>query len=76
MRTREEALSYGLSFPDTYQDALFHDEKFDLVFYHRILKCFVLIDLKQDEVQHEDIGHIKSGFCQQIPALFTAERTA
>ena len=28
----------------------------DLVFYHRILKCFVLIDLKRDGVQHEDIG--------------------
>ena len=27
MRTREEALSYGLSFPDTYQDAPFHDTK-------------------------------------------------
>jgi predicted nuclease of restriction endonuclease-like (RecB) superfamily len=24
----------------------------DLVFYHRILRCFVLIDLKIDEVQH------------------------
>lgn len=29
----------------------------DLVFYHRILKCFVLIDLKRNGVQHEDIGH-------------------
>ena len=32
--------------------------KVDLVFYHRILKCFVLIDLKRGEVQHEDIGHM------------------
>lgn len=30
--------------------------KVDLVFYHRILRCFVLIDLKIDEVQHHDIG--------------------
>jgi len=30
MRTREEALSYGLSFPDTYQDAPFHDENWQL----------------------------------------------
>ena len=30
----------------------------DLVFYHRILKCFVLIDLKRGEVQHEDIGQM------------------
>lgn len=30
----------------------------DLVFYHRILRCFVLIDLKIDEVQHHDIGQM------------------
>ena len=30
----------------------------DLVFYHRILKCFVLIDLKKDSVRHEDIGQM------------------
>lgn len=30
----------------------------DLVFYHRILKCFVLIDLKKNSVQHEDIGQM------------------
>ena len=32
--------------------------KVDLVFYHRILKCFVLIDLKRGEIQHEDIGQM------------------
>ena len=32
--------------------------KVGLVFYHRILKCFVLIDLKRGEVQHEDIGQM------------------
>lgn len=30
----------------------------DLVFYHRILKCFVLIDLKRNSVQHKDIGQM------------------
>ena len=30
----------------------------DLVFYHRILRCFVLIDLKINEVQHHDIGQM------------------
>jgi hypothetical protein len=30
----------------------------DLVFYHRILRCFVLIDLKLGEVQHRDIGQM------------------
>ena len=30
----------------------------DLVFYHRILKCFVLIDLKVRKVEHGDIGQM------------------
>ena len=30
----------------------------DLVFYHRILRCFVLIDLKINDVQHQDIGQM------------------
>ena len=30
----------------------------DMVFYHRILRCFVLIDLKINEVQHDDIGQM------------------
>jgi len=32
--------------------------KVDLVFYHRILRCFVLIDLKTGKVQHGDIGQM------------------
>jgi len=32
--------------------------KVDLVFYHRILRCFVLIDLKINEVKHHDIGQM------------------
>lgn len=30
----------------------------DLVFYHRVLKCFVLIDLKMRAVDHGDIGQM------------------
>ena len=30
----------------------------DLLFYHRILKCFVLIDLKRGEIDHTDIAQI------------------
>ena len=30
----------------------------DLVFYHRILKCFVLIDLKTRKVKHQDVGQM------------------
>ena len=32
--------------------------RIDLVFYHRILRCFVLIDLKINEVKHNDIGQM------------------
>ena len=28
----------------------------DLVFYNRILKCFVIIDLKIGKITHGDIG--------------------
>ena len=30
----------------------------DLVFYHRILRCFILIDLKIGRVTHQDIGQM------------------
>ncbi|MDI9363409.1 MAG: PDDEXK nuclease domain-containing protein [Flavobacterium sp.] len=30
----------------------------DLVFYHRILKCFVLIDLKKEEAGYEAVGQM------------------
>ena len=32
--------------------------KVDLVFYHAILKCYVLIDLKHAEIKHSDIGQM------------------
>ncbi len=45
--------------------------KVDLVFYHAILKCYVLIDLKRDEIKHSDIGqmnlylnYFKNEICQ------------
>ena len=31
----------------------------DLVFYNRILKCFILIDLKIGEVTHQDLGQMQ-----------------
>ena len=30
----------------------------DLVFYHILLKCYVLIDLKRGEIEHSDIGQM------------------
>jgi len=32
----------------------------DLVFYHRILKCHVLVDLKVEEFNHENIGQLNT----------------
>ncbi len=32
----------------------------DLVFYHRILKCHVLIELKVDEFRHEHLGQLNT----------------
>lgn len=41
MRTREEALAYGLSFPDSYQDAPFKDENWQLVRVKGSKKAFL-----------------------------------
>jgi predicted nuclease of restriction endonuclease-like (RecB) superfamily len=35
------------------------DYKIDLVFYNRILRCFVIIDLKIGTLQHKDIGQMQ-----------------
>ena len=32
----------------------------DLVFYHRVLKCHVLVDLKVDAIRHEHIGQLNT----------------
>ena len=41
MLKREEVLSYGLSFPDTYQDAPFHDSNWQLVRVKKSKKAFL-----------------------------------
>ena len=44
------------------QNRITFDEKhfkIDLVFYNRMLKCFVLIDLKIGELKHQDIGQMQ-----------------
>lgn len=45
----------GRQYPMTISNVTYHC---DLVFYHRILKCFVLIDLKTNSVKHRDIGQM------------------
>ena len=41
MRTREEILAFALSFPDTYQDAPFHDDNWQLVRVKGSKKAFL-----------------------------------
>ena len=41
MKTREEALNYGLSFPDAYKEAPFHDANWQLVRYRVNKKAFL-----------------------------------
>ncbi len=41
MTTREEALKYGLSFPDTYQEAPFHDTNWQLIRVKENKKAFL-----------------------------------
>ena len=41
MKTRKEALKYGLSFADTYQEAPFHDDNWQLVRYKPNRKAFL-----------------------------------
>lgn len=41
MQTREEALAYGLSFPNTYQEAPFHDDNWQLVRVRDSEKAFL-----------------------------------
>ena len=31
----------------------------DLVFYNRLLRCYVLIDLKRGEITHQDLGQMQ-----------------
>ena len=55
-------LGHGFCF-EAKQKRILIGEKYyfiDLVFYHRILKCHVLIDLKMKEVEHENIGQLKT----------------
>jgi predicted nuclease of restriction endonuclease-like (RecB) superfamily len=51
----------GFSFVARQKRISFDDKNFyiDLVFYHYILKCFVLIDLKIGDLTHQDLGQMQ-----------------
>jgi len=54
-------LGNGFTFVARQKRITFEEKHFkiDLVFYNRILKCFVLIDLKIGELKHQDIGQMQ-----------------
>lgn len=54
-------LGNGFTFVARQRRITFDDKHFriDLVFYNRILKCFVLIDLKIGELKHQDLGQMQ-----------------
>jgi predicted nuclease of restriction endonuclease-like (RecB) superfamily len=53
-------LGHGFCFEARQKRLLIGGEHFfvDLVFYHRILKCHVLIELKNDAFKHEHLGQL------------------
>ena len=55
-------LGHGFCFEARQKRLLIGGEHFfvDLVFYHRILKCHVLIELKNDAFKHEHLGQLNS----------------
>lgn len=54
-------LGKGFTFVGRQVRFTFEEEHFrvDLVFYNRLLRCFVLLDLKIGELKHQDIGQMQ-----------------
>ncbi len=51
----------GFSFVARQKRILLEDDEFfaDLVFYNRLLRCFVVVELKTHEITHQDIGQLQ-----------------
>lgn len=51
----------GYLFESRQKRFTFHEDNYyvDLVFYNRLLRCYVLIDLKVDKLTHQDIGQMQ-----------------
>ncbi len=54
-------LGKGFTFVSRQERISFDEEHFfiDLVFYNRLLKCFILIDLKIGKLKHQDLGQMQ-----------------
>ena len=51
----------GFFFDSRQKRILIEDDEFfiDLVFYNRLLKCFVLIEIKTEKLTHQDLGQLQ-----------------
>lgn len=54
-------LGNGFSFVARQKRLLLEDDEFfaDLVFYNRLLRCFVVIEIKTKKITHQDIGQLQ-----------------
>ena len=54
-------LGKGFSFVARQKRILIEDDEFfaDLVFYNRLLRCFVVIELKTGKLTHQDLGQLQ-----------------
>lgn len=54
-------LGNGFSFVARQKRILLEDDEFfvDLVFYNRILQCFVIIEIKTKKITHQDVGQLQ-----------------
>lgn len=54
-------LGNGFSFVARQKRILLEDDEFfvDLVFYNRILQCFVIIEIKTHKITHQDLGQLQ-----------------
>lgn len=72
-------LGKGYTFVGRQVRFTFDDKHFrvDLVFYNRLLQCFVLIDLKIGEITHQDLGQMQMyvNYYDRFVKLDTENRT-
>lgn len=54
-------LDNGFTFVARQKRILIEDDEFfiDLVFYNRLLRCFVVLELKTDKLTHQDLGQLQ-----------------
>ena len=72
-------LGKGYTFVGRQVRFTFDDKHFrvDLVFYNRLLQCFVLIDLKIGEITHQDLGQMQMyvNYYDRFVKLDTEDKT-